>query len=578
MTPVSRRAVLAGGSAGSLLLAGGLAQATPAFQFSHGVASGDPRADSVLLWTRALSTDAGPVSGTWQVATDKDFRHIKSEGKFRTTAERDHIVKVIATGLHAGTDYWYRFNSLGSTSPVGRTKTLATGSLEKLDIALACCAMYMLGEFHAYQAIAERISLDLVLFIGDYIYEYGANSFPTSPDIRVPQPTHGTVTLADYRTRYAFWRTDPALQAAHARAPWICMWDDHEIANDDWMGGAQHHDPKTQGTWEARKAVAVQAYKEWMPIRDPEVGDPYAVQRSFAFGDLATLVLPETRLEARSQQLTIPHDLDMHVVDHADPAHPRIVSDAALLAGLDRRALPARYRLEPDIAGFRAKLADPERHMIGAAQLAWIEQETKASVEAKKPWLLFGSPTIMAHYVWPDLNALVPSTAKARFEALQPGGSALYRMTGLDLPLFNLDSWDGYPAERDRVFDIFAESKADVLVLSGDSHMAWINDLHHHGKRVALEVSATTLSGPSIGDLLQLQEAPVGETFARENADVQWCDHLATGFISVTITRTRATANFISVLHPRRTNPETRVVKGVGANRTPSGLTGWKDL
>lgn len=575
MVSVSRRAVLAGGSAGSLLLAGGAARAQARSPFSHGVASGDPHGDSVLLWTRALSPDGGPVSGRWQVASDIGFRRIVSEGPFTTTAERDHIAKIVAGGLKPGTDYWYRFTALGAMSPVGRTKTLATGKLEQLNIVLACCAMYMLGEFHAYRAIAERRELDLVLFVGDYIYEYGANSFPTVPDIRVPQPTHDTVTLADYRTRYAFWRADPALQAAHARAPWICMWDDHEIANDDWMGGSPHHDPKTQGPWEARKAAAVQAYLEWMPIRDPDGADNHAIQRSFAFGDLATLILPETRLEARDQPLTIPHDLEMHVVDHLDPARPVRVTDPAMLAMLDRKALPERYRLEPDLAGFRAKLADPARRMVGDTQLGWIARETAASVAAGRPWVLFGTPTIMARYAWPNLNVLVPAAAKARFEALQPGASALYRMTGFDLPLFNLDSWDGYPAERERVFDIFAANNANVLVLSGDSHMSWINELHHKGKRVAVEVSATTLSGPSMGELLQLQEAPIGDHFAQDNADVRWCDHLATGFIAVTVTRDGATADFINVLTPRRTNPQTRTAKRVRTSLDDNGVNAW---
>lgn len=577
---ISRRSLLKSGSAGGvLLLAGseavaGRARTTP---FTHGVASGDPAADSVLLWTRAMAADGGPVDGTWQVASDADFRKIVSEGRFTASPDRDYIAKVIAGGLHPGTSYFYRFRTADATSPIGRTRTLATGAIASLDIALACCNMYMLGEFHGYRAIAERADLDVVLFIGDYIYEYGANSFPTMPDIRVPSPTHDTVTLADYRARYANWRADPTLQAAHARAPWICMWDDHEIANDDWMGGAQHHDPAKQGPWEVRKAAAVRAYLEWMPIRDPKPGDPYAIERSFAFGDLATLILPETRLEARDQQLTLPHDLGHHIVDHADPARPVPVTDPVVLASLDPRALPARYRLEPDIEGFRHKLADPARRMVGDGQLGWIQQEVTNSVEAGRPWVLFGSPTIMASYVWPDLGALVPQSSKDRFDALQPGASALYKMTGLGLPLFNLDSWDGYPAERERVFDILEASRANILVLSGDSHMAWANELHHHGKRLAVEVSATTITGPSMGHLLLLDEAPVGMHFAADNPDVRWCDHLASGFIMVHVTRDGATAEFVDVPAPRRAAPVTRIAKRIRTTLTPDGPTAWMD-
>ncbi|QJU58873.1 phosphodiesterase [Sphingomonas sp. AP4-R1] len=578
MADFDRRSVLGAVSAGSLMLAAGAGARPRQFSvFTHGVASGDPHADSLLLWTRAMGPGGAAVEGRWQVATDRSFRRIVSEGDFATSAERDHVAKIVADGLRPGTEYWYRFRTAHDVSPTGRARTLPTGGTEKLDIALACCAMYMLGEFHAYRAIAERTDLDLVLFVGDYIYEYGANSFPTAPDIRVPVPTHDTVTLADYRARYAAWRADPALQAAHARAPWICMWDDHEIANDDWMGGAQHHDPAKQGPWEDRKTAAVRAYLEWMPIRDPDPAHPYAVQRSFSFGDLATLILPETRLEARDAQLTLPHDLKVRMMDHADPAHPVPVTDPTILATLDPKALPARYRMEPDIAAFRAKLADPARRMVGDEQLDWIRRETEASVAKRQPWLLFGSPTIMGRYVYPDLDALVPAASKARFEALQPGASALYRMTGLGLPLFNLDSWDGYPAERQRVYDIFEKSGANVVVLSGDSHMAWLNELHDGERRVAVEVSTSTLTGPSMGSMLLFDEAAVGQHFVDENRDVAWCDHVAVGFVAVRVTRQGVEAEFVDIPGPRRAAFEARPGKRARAALTERGVGGWTD-
>ncbi|OZA72090.1 MAG: phosphodiesterase, partial [Sphingomonadales bacterium 39-62-4] len=242
------------------------------------------------------------------------------------------------------------------------------------------------------------------------------------------------------------------------------MWDDHEIANDDWMHGAQHHDPAANGDWEERKAAAVQAYLEWMPIRDPATSDPYGITRSFAFGDLATLALPETRLKARQQQLSLAKDLDWHVVDRRGNQE-RMISDPAELKTLDLKALPQGVTREPDVAAFRRKLADPAREMIGAEQCAWLVDELKAHKDARRPWFLFGSATILSSYVYPDLTKFPNGKA-----ALAP----MYALTRYGLPLLNVDSWDGYAGERDKLYDQFEKSGANLLVLSGDSHMAWI--------------------------------------------------------------------------------------------------------
>ncbi len=546
MPGIDRRTVLAGGIAGTALAAtarGATPQATP---FEYGVASGDPGTDRMLLWTRARRTGGRPVDGAWQVASDAAFGSIVAQGTFCATGATDHTVKVDVAGLIPGTDYWYRFTADGVTSPIGRTRTLPTGSLDRLDIVLACCAMYTQGEFHAYRAIAERPTLDLVLFVGDYIYEYGTGGIRLAPDIRPAEPSGDAVTLSDYRTRYAQWHRDPALQAAHARAPWICMWDDHEIANDDWTGGAQHHDPASQGPWEARKAAAVRAYLEWMPIRDPQGPDRHAINRTYAFGDLATLVLPETRLEARDRPLTLTGNL-----------HGRTPSD---------------------IAAFRHLLADPDRRMIGQAQVEWLGRSIEETDAAGRPWLLFGSPTIMARYVYPDLNAMISLDARAALDARRPGFSEVFKQTGLGLPLFNLDSWDGYPAERDRVHELFERAKADVVVLSGDSHMAWVNELHRGDRRIAVEVSASTLTGPSMGDLLHLEDTALGAVFARENDDVLWCDHLAVGIVALSVTRDAVEAQFLSVDEPRARNSGMAVAKRVRTRRTEDRQSGWEML
>lgn len=495
--------------------------------FRHGVASGEPGADRMLLWTRV--SDAGEARGTWRVASDPQMRRIVARGRFTARADRDFTVKVEVRGLKPGTDYWYRFDCAGASSPVGRTRTLTVGRLEELNLALACCAMFTMGRFHGYRAMAAREQLDAVLFVGDYIYEYGASTYPGLATLRPADPPHDTLTLDDYRRRFAQARTDLDLQAAHARAPWICTWDDHEISNDDWTGGAQGH-AERQGDWEIRKAAAVRAWYEWMPVRDPHPADPYAIQRAVAFGDLATLIVPETRLKARGRQLSIPRDLEF-------------------VTGPDGTK-------RPDIEGFRRKIADPGRAMLGEQQLAWIEREMTASVAAGRPWALLGSATIMGDYDYPDMSDHAPAdgTLKGFFE-----------MTKLGLPLLNLDAWSGYGAERARLHDIIRRSGAKALVLSGDSHMAFANALHDGAGQVALELGATTISGPSLGVVLAMKDAPLGERLAAENRDIAWCDHLAVGFVAVRLTRETAEAQFVEVVDPRGDDASVRVVREASA-------------
>ena len=204
-----------------------------------------------------------------------------------------------------------------STRVTGRHASLSSfeTTFGSTRLAVFSCSNLPYGYFNAYDAIAKLPRVDAVLHLGDYIYEYGgaAKDYGMNSPVakaRTPEPIHEIVSLDDYRRRHAQYKTDPALQAAHARAPWIVVWDDHETANDSWIGGAENHDPKTEGDWAARKAAALKAYYEWMPIRDPDPADPYAIQRAVAFGDLATLIVPETRLKAREAQLALPKDLD----------------------------------------------------------------------------------------------------------------------------------------------------------------------------------------------------------------------------------------------------------------------------
>ena len=291
-------ATTVGIAAASPLLASSADAAAAVFQ--HGVASGDPLADRVILWTRVTVVSAKPlVPVTWVVATDPGLRNVVQRGATTTSAARDFTVKIDAAGLRPATTYYYRFTAGGANSPVGRTRTLPVGQVDRLRIAVLSCSNHAYGYFNAYARVAERADLDLVLHLGDYIYEYGAGQYGS---LRTPEPPTEMVTLADYRARHAQYKRDADSQAVHRQHPFICIWDDHEITNDSWKDGAQNHQSATEGDYAQRVSAGLQAYYEWMPIRQVEA-DPRKNFRRFQLGDLVDLLMLEQRLSARSQQL-----------------------------------------------------------------------------------------------------------------------------------------------------------------------------------------------------------------------------------------------------------------------------------
>ena len=267
--------------------------------FQHGVASGDPLTDRVILWTRVTGTGSTEVA--WWIAEDEDGGNQIASGSQWTDSSRDFTVKVDAAGLQPNKSYYYGFTSGQFQSPVGRTRTLPVGEVAKVRMAVTSCANHPQGYFNGYGHIAIQEDLNVVLSLGDYLYEYRNREYGDGRELtRVPEPNREIISLQDYRQRHAQYKQDPDLQAAHQAHPWIVVWDDHESANNSWSGGAENHTPETEGDWADRKAVAIRAYYEWMPIREVPTG----LYRSFRFGDLADLVMLDTRLEGRDEQGT----------------------------------------------------------------------------------------------------------------------------------------------------------------------------------------------------------------------------------------------------------------------------------
>ena len=522
----NRRRTVAGLAAGTALALTGCAgsrQKPPAQRFAHGVASGDPTAASVVLWTR-LSGISGDMPVSWEIAHDRQFTHLAGRGDASALADRDFTVKVEADGLEPGTRYFYRFRAGSAVSPVGRTRTLPRGAVAALGFAVASCSNYPFGYFNAYEAIALDPQVDFVLHLGDYLYEYAADGWGAERGVslgRLHRPAGEIVTLADYRTRHAQYKGDLQSQALHAAHPLIPLWDDHESANNPWTGGAENHQSATEGAWSDRRAAATRAWFEWMPVRDPEPSQAaWDYWRSFRFGDLATLVTLETRHGARSRQ-----------IDYGD--HPEA------LAGPE-----GARRFLAEVVG------DPARRLLSGEQERFVSAALAASVQAGQPWRLVGNQVPMARTAAPrlsdaDLASLAPVAPADELERVR----RLAKRGALGLPLY-LDPWDGYPAARERFYAGARVAGArDLLVLTGDSHSFWANALHDGaGDSVGLELGTTGITSP--GDFARLGRDGarlLDRRLAEGNPEVLWTDGLHNGYLRLRLTPARAQADYIAV-------------------------------
>jgi alkaline phosphatase D len=322
--------------------------------FRHGVASGDPLTDAVVIWTRITAEDDAPVAVEWEMATDVALSDVVAAGQIEAEPARDFTVKVDVRDLEPGTTYYYRFRALGQSSPLGRTRTVSS-SVERLRAAVVSCANYPFGFFNVYARIAARADLDLVIHLGDYLYEYAEGGYGPGAAIgRASVPSNETTTLEDYRARHAQYKGDPDLREVHRQHPFVSVWDDHEVANDAWKDGAQNHD-SSEGDYLGRRRAAQQAYFEWMPIRELE-GEG-RVYRSFRFGDLADLVMLDTRHAGRTRQADDACDL-------------------------------------PD-------LASAERNLLGSDQEGWFLDELSASQARGARWRLVGQQVMVAQLMNP---------------------------------------------------------------------------------------------------------------------------------------------------------------------------------
>jgi alkaline phosphatase D len=434
--------------------------------FYHGVASGDPLPDRVIIWTRVTPEDSvSSISVVWEIAEDMNFASIYKSDSVTTTPVRDYTVKVDVDALKPDQIYYYRFKSLGATSIIGRTKTAPVGPKDSLKFAVVSCANWEWGYFNGYDKIADRPVLDAVLHLGDYIYEYATGKYGDTTIGRFNVPRTEIISLNDYRTRYSLYRTDVGLRRVHQQHPFIAIWDDHEIANNSYTEGAQNHQPE-EGDYAARKAAAKQAYYEWIPIRESR-----QLYRSFSFGPVADVIMLDERLAGRNA--------------------------------------PAASLSDPS-------LNSPDRSMLGSEQLAWFENNLKAS---KAAWKIIGNQVIFADI---NLSAAYPKMPR------------------------NLDSWDGYPAEKKAIEDFVIKNKIkDVIFTTGDTHGSWAIEVPETIKKnyaaIAVEFGTTSISSANgdeykNADTVKMTEASV----MKNNPHIKYINDRDHGYMLVTLTPSKA--------------------------------------
>ncbi|MGW1516859.1 alkaline phosphatase D family protein [Streptomyces sp. NPDC001272] len=483
------------------------ADAAPAFL--HGVASGDPLPDGVLLWTRVTPVpEAVPGSGLgpdtavgWEVAEDKAFSRIVARGAVTASAASDHTVKVDVRGLRPHTPYWYRFTAGATVSPVARTLTApaADAATPGIRFGVVSCSNWESGYFSAYRHLAARTDLDAVLHLGDYIYEYQTGEYPAAKYVvRRHEPKNEIITLADYRTRHGQYKTDRDAQALHAAHPLVAIWDDHEFADNAWSGGANNHTPATEGDWAARAAAAKQAYFEWMPVRTSVAGTVY---RRLQFGSLA----------------------DLHL--------------------LDLRS----FRSEQAKAGSGA-VDDPERTITGRAQLDWLKAGLAGSTAT---WKLVGTSVMISPVAFGSLPAHILGPL-AHLLGLAEGGLAV-----------NSDQWDGYTDDRKELLGHLKDRNIkNTVFLTGDIHMAWANDVpvnmatYPGSGTAATEFVVTSVTSDNIDDTLHV--LPHTVSLAAEaavkaaNWHVKWLDMDSHGYGVLDVTAERSQMDYYVVSDKRR--------------------------
>ena len=512
------------------------ANAASPYAFRHGVASGDPLADSVIIWTRVSGSTGEPVRVFWQVAADAAMRAILRSGEINAVREHDFTVKVDVGDLPAGQQLYFRFIADGVESTLGKTRTLPSGELDSARFAVVTCSNYPAGYFHAYREIANRDDLDAVIHLGDYIYEYGLGGYATerAEELgRVPDPAREITSLGDYRRRHAQYKTDKDLQAMHAQHPMIAIWDDHEICNDSWRTGAENHNDG-EGRWSRRRDAAIQAYFEWMPIRGVARGKRSRIFRDFRYGNLLSVIMLDTRMYGRDRQPQTTPEMSVEMVNGV--------------------------------------LGDRKRRMLGKRQERWLRESLQRA--RGTTWQVIGQQVLVAPVKVPDLEPFVnldgPSSAPR--DVLE----YTIAMSKYNPPM-ELDTWDGYAAAREDMFADLAEFATNPLILSGDLHTSIAANLvpANAQEPVAVEFMPSSVSSPGISEYLpEHRPGSASEATLELNPDLQYLETTRRGWLCLSLTTEECTGEWhlLDTVHSREYSSSVDRRLSVASGRMADGL------
>lgn len=440
--------------------------------FYHGVASGDPLSDRVIIWTR-VTPDSSQITQTlsvsWQIATDTAMMNVVNSGFAATDSSKDFTIKVDATGLNPNTFYYYEFKLGNYYSPRGRTRTAPTGNIDSLRFALVSCANFEAGWFNVYNSLLQRSDFDAVLCLGDYIYEYETGGYsPNTVVNRQWAPANEILSIADYRMRYSSYKLDDDLQRLHQQFPFIIVYDDHELANDSWKNGAQNHQT-AEGLWSDRKLCAQKAFFEWLPIRKTGTTDPYQIYRNLKYGNLVELMMLDTRITGRDLQ-----------------------------AGTTGTVV-----------------TDTNRRLIGIPQMTWLKNKLDSST---CQWKVLGQQVMIS--------------------PVKLFGTAI-----------NGDQWDGYPAERDRIYNhVLGKGIQNMVVVTGDIHSSWACDLptSSYNSSTGAGSAGVEFVTPSVTS--PGSSIPGGATALMiSNSHIKWVDLSQHGYIIMDVNKTRTQSDWFHI-------------------------------
>ncbi|WP_353215949.1 alkaline phosphatase D family protein [Sandarakinorhabdus sp.] len=523
---IDRRAFLTATAAGLILpVRPALARMWAPSGFTHNVASGHPGPAAVTLWTRYATATGVAVTLKVEVAEDSGMSRIIARGEAVAGAETWGTAQVRMTGLPDGRWLWFRFTAPdGTQSPVGRTRTLPAGKLDQLKLAVVSCSNRPFGQFNAYAHAAARDDIDLVIHLGDYIYEYAQGTYPTAvmPGREI-LPTNEIMMIDDYRQRYASYRADPALQAIHARFPMIAIWDDHEFANDTWKGGAENHQAN-EGDWMMRRDAALKAHREWLMT-------PERPWQRYDFGNLLSILTLDTRMSGRDKQLDLGN---------------------AMRGGADG--------LKAFASG---EWQSPTRTLLGTEQEAWFASEIASSVKSGQRWQLVAQQVVMgdiftpkqaAEWLGPDADARAIGYVRGGIAAAQAG------IPGAQ------DMWSGYPQARRRLLKTMADAGANSIVISGDSHNAWAFNHSFDGKPVAAEFGVQSVTSPGYEQALKADPAVIRAGVIASSPGLAWCDTSRRGYLTLSFSPAETRCDWvfmdtIQTVSMATTTPQAAVVR-----------------